>query len=136
MFRLFRCAICLLWLAALSVQGFAAAGTAWPEHEAIAMKRMATASVATDQTAGMDMAASTAGPGSRDNPDCPPDGGCGDVLAGHCLSPSGCNPLYFGMLGASLLLDIPRAAPPAVTRSPHRARFLTGAPERPPRQVA
>ena len=60
--RLFRYAICLLSLAALSLQGFAAVGTAWPEHAVIAMNQIATASsgVAANPTAGMDMAASTA----------------------------------------------------------------------------
>ena len=58
-------------------------------------------------------------------------------MSGHCISTPGCNPLFFSVLGApSLLLDPPKAAPPAIARFTHRARFVTGAPERPPRQIA
>lgn len=139
MFRLFRYVICLLSLAALSLQGFAAVSAAWPKHAAVAMKQSATSSsgVAADPAAGMDMAASAAPSDGGGGSDCPPYSGCGGMMSGHCLSTPGCNPLFFSVLGAPpLLLDLLKAASPALARSPHRARFVTGAPERPPRQIA
>lgn len=128
----------ILWLAlaALSLRGFAAIGIAWPEDVPLPMEQ-STASVATasDPGAQMQMATSRVGVAGEDSAGCPSDSGCIDAMTGHCIVTPTCSP-FVGELGSSITFSNFKAALPAVAPFAHPARFLTGAPDRPPRLFA
>lgn len=135
MLRHLRSGIFWLALAALSLRGFAAIGLAWPEDVPLPMEP-ATASVAlADPAAQMQMVASTAGVAGQYTPGCPSDSGCVEPMTGHCMVTSTCSP-FLGVFGSSITFGDFKAALPAVAPPAHPARFLTGAPERPPRLFA
>lgn len=134
MLRHLRSAMFWLALAALSLQGMAGMDVGWPAGAATPQQMVAvgTPAMSGDAPAGMQMGAPT----GKDSPGCPSTDGCIDPMTGHCLATPGCTPLFLGDLGTSAVFDTRKAAPPAIAPSVQDAWFLTGAPDRPPRQLA
>lgn len=83
----------------------------------------------------MAMPAAPAASANDDSSDCGGAMHCVDGSTGQCLATASCHLFAAGVVAPLASSDLAGAAPPLVSPSEEAGRFLTGAPDRPPRQL-